>query len=337
MPLGPLMLDVEGLALTRLEVDTLGRPGVGGLILFRRNFESIDQVKALIDAIRDVRPDIIIAVDQEGGRVQRFQAGLTRLPALRVLGEAFERDGESALALAADFGWLMAAEMLSLGVDISFAPVLDLDFGRSAVIGDRSIHRNPEIVIQVASAYIAGMQDAGMAATGKHFPGHGWVEADSHVAIPTDMRAESVIVADDIKPFAALSQQLKGIMPAHVIYHQVDPQPAGFSRYWLQDVLRAEQQFSGVIFSDDLTMEGASMAGSYPERAQAAKEAGCDMVLVCNQFDKALEVLDWVEREEWQPNQTRLMGMRSQRSWDINELKQMERWCNTQQLMSKLV
>lgn len=337
MPLGPLMLDVEGLALTRLEVETLGRPGVGGLILFRRNFESIDQVKALIDAIRDVRPDIIIAVDQEGGRVQRFQTGLTRLPALRVLGEAFERDGESALALAADFGWLMAAEMLSLGVDISFAPVLDLDFGRSAVIGNRSIHRNPEVVTQVASAYIAGMQEAGMAATGKHFPGHGWVEADSHVAIPTDKRAESVIVADDIKPFAALSQQLKGIMPAHVIYHQVDPQPAGFSRYWLQDVLRAQQQFSGVIFSDDLTMEGASMAGSYPERAQAAKDAGCDMVLVCNQFDKALEVLDWVEREEWQPDQTRLMGMRSQRTWDIDELKQMERWCNTQQLMSKLV
>ena len=337
MPLGPLMLDVEGLELTPLEVKTLDRPGVGGLILFRRNFESVDQVKALVSAIRAVRPDIIIAVDQEGGRVQRCQTGLTRLPALRVLGEAYERDNESALTLASDFGWLMAAEMLSLGVDISFAPVLDLDFGRSAVIGDRSIHRNPEIVIQVASAYIAGMQEAGMAATGKHFPGHGWVEADSHVAIPTDKRAESVIVGDDIKPFAALSQQLKGIMPAHVIYHQVDPLPAGLSRYWLQDVLRTQQQFSGVIFSDDLTMEGASMAGSYPERAQAAKEAGCDMVLVCNQFDKALEVLDWVEREEWQPDQQRLMVMRSQCLWDLDELKQMERWCNTQQLMSKLV
>lgn len=337
MPLGPLMLDVEGLKLTPLEVKTLSRPGVGGLILFRRNFESVDQVKALVSDIRSVRPDIIIAVDQEGGRVQRFQAGLTRLPALRELGKAYESDNENALTLASDFGWLMAAEMLSLGVDISFAPVLDLDFGRSAVIGDRSIHRDPEIVIQVAGAYIAGMQEAGMAATGKHFPGHGWVEADSHVAIPTDKRAESVIVGDDIKPFAALSPQLKGIMPAHVIYHQVDPLPAGFSRYWLQNVLRRQQQFSGVIFSDDLTMEGASMAGSYPERAQAAKEAGCDMVLVCNQFEKALEVLDWIEGEGWQPDQQRLMGMRSQCQWDLDELKQMERWCNTQQLMSKLI
>ncbi len=337
MSLGPLMLDVEGLKLTPLEVKTLDRPGVGGLILFRRNFESIDQVKALVDAIRAIRSDIIIAVDQEGGRVQRFQAGLTRLPALRVLGEAYERDNEQALVLARDFGWLMAAEMLSLGVDISFAPVLDLDFGRSAVIGDRSIHRSPEIVIQVAKAYIEGMEEAGMAATGKHFPGHGWVEADSHVAIPTDKRAESVIASDDIKPFEALSQQLKGIMPAHVIYHQVDSLPAGFSPYWLQDVLRTQQQFSGVIFSDDLTMEGASMAGSYPERAQAAKEAGCDMVLVCNQFDKALEVLDWVEQEAWCPDQQRLMGMCSQRQWDFGELKQMERWCNTQQIMSKLI
>ncbi len=337
MPLGPLMLDVEGLELTPLEVEILGRPGVGGLILFRRNFESVGQVKSLVSAIRAIRPDIIVAVDQEGGRVQRFQTGLTRLPALRVLGDAYESDKDGALSLAMDFGWLMAAEMLSLGVDISFAPVLDLDFGRSAVIGDRSIHRDPEIVIQVARAYIAGMQDAGMAATGKHFPGHGWVEADSHVAIPTDRRAEFVIASDDIKPFAALSQQLKGIMPAHVIYHQVDPQPAGFSPYWLQDVLRKQQQFSGVIFSDDLTMEGASMAGSYPERAQAAKEAGCDMVLVCNQFDKALEVLDWVEREAWQPDQQRLLGMRSQCLWDFDELKRTDRWCNTQQLMSKLV
>ncbi|OUR88010.1 beta-N-acetylhexosaminidase [Gammaproteobacteria bacterium 42_54_T18] len=331
------MLDVEGLELTPLEVEILGRPGVGGLILFRRNFESVGQVKSLVSAIRAIRPDIIVAVDQEGGRVQRFQTGLTRLPALRVLGDAYESDKDGALSLAMDFGWLMAAEMLSLGVDISFAPVLDLDFGRSAVIGDRSIHRDPEIVIQVARAYIAGMQDAGMAATGKHFPGHGWVEADSHVAIPTDRRAEFVIASDDIKPFAALSQQLKGIMPAHVIYHQVDPQPAGFSPYWLQDVLRKQQQFSGVIFSDDLTMEGASMAGSYPERAQAAKEAGCDMVLVCNQFDKALEVLDWVEREAWQPDQQRLLGMRSQCLWDFDELKRTDRWCNTQQLMSKLV
>lgn len=335
--LGPLMLDVEGLELSSLEMETLARSGVGGLILFRRNFDSVEQVQALITAIRDIRHDIIIAVDQEGGRVQRFQSGLTRLPPLRALGKAYDSLGEDALALATDFGWLMGAEMLSLGVDISFAPVLDLDFGRSAVIGDRSIHRSPDVVIRVAKAYIAGMREAGMASTGKHFPGHGWVEADSHVAIPTDDRSESSIAGDDIKPFGVLAKQLNGIMPAHVIYEQVDPQPAGFSHYWLQDVLRRQLQFEGVIFSDDLTMEGASMAGSYPERAQAAREAGCDMVLVCNQFDRALEVLDWVEENSWQPDQQRLLAMRSTRSWKLGELKAMDRWCKTQQNMSKLI
>lgn len=336
MVLGPLMLDVEGLELTPIEKETLARPGVGGLILFSRNFDSVAQVRALISAIREIRSDIIIAVDQEGGRVQRFKEGLTRLPPLRVLGEAYERNEDEALLLARDFGWLMAAEMLSLGVDISFAPVLDLDFGRSAVIGDRSIHRNPTVVLAVAEAYIGGMREAGMASTGKHFPGHGWVAADSHVDIPRDERAQVALTSDDITPFAGLAHQLNGIMPAHVIYDQVDNKPAGFSSYWLQQVLRKQLGFEGVIFSDDLTMEGASLAGSYPERAQAARDAGCDMVLVCNQFDKALEVLDWVEQESWVPDQQRLMGMKSQKDWTFTELSELDRWCNTKELMSSL-
>jgi len=334
MTLGPLMLDVEGLALTSIEKETLARPGVGGLILFKRNFASVTQVQSLVSEIREIRPEIIIAVDQEGGRVQRFKDGLTRLPPLKVLGDAYDRKGDASLPLAKDYGWLMAAEILSLGIDISFAPVLDLDFGRSAVIGDRSIHRDPEIVIQVASAYVAGMQEAGMTATGKHFPGHGWVAADSHVDIPRDERSQTEISADDIKPFATLASQLGGIMPAHIIYNQVDAQPAGFSKVWLQDVLRKELSYSGVIFSDDLSMEGAAMAGSYPERAFAARAAGCDMVLVCNQADRALEVLDWIEQEGWVPNQGRLAKMRMQRHWVLEDLQMMDRWSVIHQSMA---
>ena len=336
MVLGPLMLDVEGFELTSIEKETLARPGVGGVILFSRNFDSVAQVQALVAAIREIRSDILVAVDQEGGRVQRFREGLTRLPPLRVLGEAYDKNGDESLSLARDYGWLMAAEMLSLGVDISFAPVLDLDFGRSAVIGDRSIHRDPIVVTKVAEAYIAGMHEAGMASTGKHFPGHGWVAADSHVDIPRDERTQAAISADDIKPFAALAHQLSGIMPAHVIYDQVDDKPAGFSPYWLQQVLRKQLGFDGVIFSDDLTMEGASLAGSYPERAQAARDAGCDMVLVCNQFDRALEVLDWVESEGWVPDQQRLKGMKSQKEWMIAELRELDRWSLTRESMSTL-
>lgn len=334
MALGPLMLDVEGLTLSAIEKETLARSGVGGLILFSRNFESIGQVSELIASIRLQRPDIIIAVDQEGGRVQRFKQGLTRLPPLRVLGQAYCEQGDSALETAKNFGWLMAAEMISLGVDISFAPVLDLDFGRSAVIGDRAIHRDPSVVIAVATAYVAGMNEAGMAATGKHFPGHGWVAADSHIDIPRDERAKPSIFDDDLTPFEALATTIQGVMPAHVIYQQLDAAPAGFSNYWLQKVLRQQLSFNGVIFSDDLTMEGASLAGSYPERALAAKQAGCDMVLVCNQFVHALEVLDWVEQQGWSPNQARLSGMLSKREWNLQDLQASARWIETRALMA---
>jgi len=333
MLLGPLMLDVSGAELTSQEAEVLARPGVGGVILFSRNFNSICQVKDLIDSMRAIRPELILAVDQEGGRVQRFKKGLTRLPPLSVLGKQYTIDPDAALANAVEFGWLMAAEMISLGLDISFAPVLDLDFGKSAVIGDRAFHRDPEILTALASRYIAGMREAGMAATGKHFPGHGWVEADSHVAIPEDKRGIDALTSQDLIPFKALANDLGGIMPAHVIYSTIDKEPAGFSAYWLQTVLRQQLGFQGVIFSDDLTMEGASVAGDFASRARAAQQAGCDMVLVCNQFDEALNVLEVVEGDNWVPDQQRLQQMRANKAWDLTALQNDKRWLSAQQLM----
>ncbi|HVK99780.1 MAG TPA: beta-N-acetylhexosaminidase, partial [Dongiaceae bacterium] len=283
------------------------------VILFARNIQQPEQVRELIASVRAVRPELILAVDQEGGRVQRIKQGVTLLPPLARLGERFDVDPTAAIGNAREWGWLMASEMLALGFDISFAPVLDLNVGRSSVIGSRSFHGDPAIVVVLAEAYIGGMHEAGMAATGKHFPGHGWVEADSHHAIPVDERPWSAIAGCDLQPFAQLAGQLDAIMPAHVIYPQVDPNPAGFSRYWLQTLLRAELQFDGVIFSDDLTMEGASVAGDYGQRARAALDAGCDMVLVCNNPAGAQAVIEYLEQNPATVNQARLQRMRARR------------------------
>ncbi|MFP5440683.1 MAG: beta-N-acetylhexosaminidase [Gammaproteobacteria bacterium] len=293
---GPLMLDLAGTTLADDERSLLQNPAVGGLILFSRNIVNPAQVRALVAEVRALRPQILIAVDQEGGRVQRLREGFVKLPPMRVFGEMWNRDREAAITAAADCGWLMAAEVLAMGIDISFAPVLDLDFGASAVIGDRSFHRDPLAVTALAGAFVHGMNAAGMQATGKHFPGHGYVAADSHHAIPVDDRELAALEADDLVPFRKLAQRLGGIMPAHVVYEKIDPQPAGFSRYWLQDVLRGQLGFDGVIFSDDLSMEGAAGVGSYPERARAALDAGCDMVLVCNRRAAALETLAYLEQ-----------------------------------------
>ena len=272
--MGPVMLDLEGTTLTSADIKRIQHPLVGGVILFSRNIESVAQVQRLIAEIRTIRPQLILAIDQEGGRVQRIKDGVTRLPPLRKLGELYEEDEERAQLQAQDWGWLMASEMLALGLDISFAPVLDLDFGRSEVIGDRAFHGNPTVVTRLAKAYISGMHEAGMAVTGKHFPGHGWVLADSHVDIPTDPRHKAELQFLDMVPFRKLAEQLDGVMPAHVIYSELDDQPAGFSTYWLQTVLRQQFNFKGVIFSDDLAMEGATVAGSFSDRAQAALDAG---------------------------------------------------------------
>lgn len=288
---GSLMLDIAGTWLTAEDRQILRQPQVAGLILFARNIEDPRQVRELSAAIRAVRPDLLLAVDQEGGRVQRLRQGFVRLPAMRALA-----DNANAEQLAEDCGWVMASEVLASGLDLSFAPVLDLDHQRSAVVGSRSFEGNPELATRLAGAFIRGMNAAGMAATGKHFPGHGWAEADSHVAIPVDERSLEQIRTVDLQPFAQLSKQLAAVMPAHVIYPQVDSQPAGFSRRWLQDILRGELGFTGVIFSDDLSMAGAHVVGDAACRIEAALAAGCDMGLVCNDRAAAELALSALQR-----------------------------------------
>ena len=285
------MLDIAGTWLTAEDRQILRQPQVGGLILFARNIETPRQVRELAAAIRAVRPDLLLAVDQEGGRVQRLRQGFVRLPAMRAIA-----DNANAEVLAEHCGWVMATEVLAVGLDLSFAPVLDLDHQRSAVVGSRAFEGDAARATLLAGAFIRGMHAAGMAATGKHFPGHGWAEADSHVAIPLDERSLEQIRAVDLQPFARLSQQLAAVMPAHVIYPQVDSAPAGFSRRWLQDILRGELAFKGVIFSDDLSMAGAQVVGDAACRIEAALAAGCDMGLVCNDRAAAELALSALQR-----------------------------------------
>ena len=284
MPLGAVMVDIAGTSLSAEECVRLRHPGVGGVILFSRNYESPAQLRALTRTIAALRsPALLIAVDHEGGRVQRFRHGFTVLPAARRIGELHDRDVALAVRIAHATGFVLAYELLQQGVDFSFAPVLDIDFGRSGVIGDRAFHGDPAAVAALACAQIRGLHAAGMPAVGKHFPGHGHVSADSHLEVPIDDRSIAAIMAADMVPYpAAIAAGLDGVMPAHVIYPQLDDRPAGFSSRWITQVLRTDLGFGGLIFSDDLSMEGASVAGGIVERAAAAFEAGCDMVLVCN-------------------------------------------------------
>lgn len=294
---GRVILDVEGLALTEADRARLLHPQTGGVILFARNFVSVAQLTELTSAIRAQRSGLIIAVDHEGGRVQRFRDGFTALPPMRALGQLWDRDEDAALKAARECGYVLAAELAACGVNLSFAPVLDLDFGPSGVIGDRAFHRQAAVVAALAAALQRGMGEGGLATCGKHFPGHGYVRADSHHEVPVDDRPFDAIAAEDLLPYRQLIPAgLAAVMPAHVIYPRVDPAPAGFSRHWLNTVLRGEYRFAGVIFSDDLSMEGASVAGGYDARALAALDAGCDMVLVCNDPVNAQVVLDALAR-----------------------------------------
>jgi len=315
LPLGPVMLDVEGVGLNDADRRRLADPLVGGVILFKRNYVSPQQITSLTAEIRTLRnPPLLIAVDHEGGRVQRFRDGYTLIPAMAELGAMWDVDRAAARNCAEAVGLVLASELAASGVDFSFTPVLDLDFGRSAVIGNRALHRNADAVSDLAGALIAGLGRAGFAAVGKHFPGHGFAAEDSHAEIPTDPRPLPQLRAADLVPYERLRAQLAGVMPAHVIYPAVDRVPAGFSRIWLQDILRRELRFDGVIFSDDLSMEAATVAGDIAARGGAALSAGCDMVLVCNRPDLAdqlLGSLSWTASHGWRD---RLARMRTRRS-----------------------
>jgi len=316
------MVDVAGTLLAAAEREMLRHPLVGGVILFTRNYESPEQIAALIDELHALRePRLLVAVDHEGGPVQRFREGFTPLPAVAQLGHIYDTDRKRARHLAELTGWLMAVELRAVGVDFSFAPVLDLGRNVSRIIGERAFHRRPEAVADLAHAYMNGMNRAGMAATGKHFPGHGAVAADSHTEIPVDERRYEDIYAEDMVPFERMIHYgLAAVMPAHVIYSSVDPEPAGYSRFWLKQVLRQRLGFQGVIFSDDLSMEGASVAGGYAERARAALAAGCDMVLVCNEPAGAAAVLEGLGDYREPASQMRLARMHGRHPIDRGRL-----------------
>jgi beta-N-acetylhexosaminidase len=292
MTLGPLMIDVLGKALLPEERELLQHPLVGGVILFTRNFDSREQITELVREVRALRsPSLLVAVDYEGGRVQRFRKDFTVLPPMRAIGKVYDDDAQAGLHLARQAGWLLAAELRAVGIDLSFGPVVDLDYGASSVIGDRSFHRDSRVVGNLAVAMMHGMRDAGMCAVAKHFPGHGAVVADSHIALPVDRR-RYVDMQHDIHPYERLIQNnLPAVMAAHVVFEQVDSVPASFSSKWLKNELRDKLRFTGAVFSDDLSMEGASIMGPMPQRAAKALAAGCDMVLICNQREAALQTL----------------------------------------------
>lgn len=341
LPPGPVMVDVASLTLTREEKERLRHPLVGGVILFARNFSDRRQLAELTRQIHKARKErLLIAVDHEGGRVQRFREdGFTPLPPMRALGEAWDRDPLAAMRQATEAGYVLAAELRACGVDLSFTPVLDLDYGVSKVIGNRAFHRDPRVVAMLSRALIQGLALAGMAACGKHFPGHGFVQADSHHEIPVDPRPLARILEEDAAPYAWLGDAvLPSVMPAHVIYPKVDKHPAGFSRRWVQDILRKRLGYDGVVFSDDLTMEGASVAGDILARARAALGAGCDMVLVCNRPDLADELLARLDTEHPAASVERirrLMPRFEAPDWDT--LQSESRYQHARRLQSQIV
>ncbi|MFM2405192.1 MAG: hypothetical protein RL223_3072 [Pseudomonadota bacterium] len=312
LPISPVVLDIAGTTLKAADRRRLAHPLVGGLILFGRNWESRAQLTALTAEAKAIRPDLLVCVDHEGGRVQRFRRdGFTHLSPMRALGERWMDDALAATDAATATGYVLASELRACGVDLSFTPVLDLDHGPSTVIGDRAFHRDPRVVTMLAKSLMHGLLQAGMAHCGKHFPGHGFIAADSHVAMPVDRRGLKAILGDDAQPYAWLSSTLSAVMPAHVVYPKVDRQPAGFSAKWLQDILRRRLGFHGAIVSDDLSMQGARAAGGLGAAALAALTAGCDLILACNQspidggapLDALLQELEAAQRDgRWQPH-----------------------------------
>jgi beta-N-acetylhexosaminidase len=330
------MVDVAGLELTPEDRDVLRHPLVGSVILFTRNYHSAGQLRRLVADIHAVRtPALIVAVDQEGGRVQRFRPEFSRLPPLRRIGHEYDLDPKRGLALARSMGWLMAAELRAHGVDLSFAPCVDLDYGVSEVIGDRAFHSRAEAVAQLALAYMQGMRDAGMAATAKHFPGHGAVVADSHQSLPVDRRDWDGL-ANDVLPYRRLiANGLTGVMVAHVLFPAVAPEPASLSRRWVQNALREELRFSGAIFTDDLSMGGAKEFGDVVARASAALEAGCDVLPVCNDRAAVTTLLDELDFEIQPSSHLRLVRMRGKAAPEREELLAGSAWRASQELLAQ--
>ncbi|MDH5471282.1 MAG: beta-N-acetylhexosaminidase [Gammaproteobacteria bacterium] len=338
MSLGPVMLDLVGTGINPDEREMMLHPQTGGVILFTRNYESPEQIADLVKEIHSLRsPHLIVAVDHEGGRVQRFREGFTRIPPAAIYGEIYKNNPKEARNLAEKFGWLMAIECRAVGIDISFAPVLDLGLGISGVIGDRAFSSSPDLVAELAGSFMRGMQTAGMAATGKHFPGHGSIKEDTHVAHPVDHRPLNEIMMEDVRPFERMIRYgMAAIMPAHVVYSQVDDKPAGYSSIWLQDILRHQLGFQGVIFSDDLSMEAAGIVGNFADRAKTALSAGCDMVLVCNHPEAAAQVLESLEDYSNPASQTRLIRMHGRHLVDRMQLQASTEWQQTVQLIEKI-
>jgi beta-N-acetylhexosaminidase len=332
--LGPLLIDLEGTSLTAEEKTLLQHPGIGGIILFARNIVDRSQVIDLTRSIREVMPTGLITVDQEGGRVQRLQAGFTRLPPLEVLGLLYNEDSQKAVETAHAFGWLMASEVLAVGIDLSFAPVCDCA-RVSGVIGSRALHSNPNVVGRLAIAYREGMRAAGMAATAKHFPGHGSVVPDSHYDLPLDDRSLEEILEDDAIPFAQIiASGVEAIMPAHIVFSKVDQFPVGFSGHWLKNILRNQLGFQGVIVSDDLSMKATATFGNFPERTQLALEAGCDLVLICQNRPAVYTVLKSIE--QWPNAMPAIEKLRGQCSVSWAALQQDHRWHEITAVMQTL-
>lgn len=332
---GVLMLDLEGSVLTPLEQELLQRPAVGGLILFSRNYVSTVQLQELVAAIRESDERLLITVDQEGGRVQRFRDGFLALPPAHAFGLLAGTDPERAQTAALLSGWAMAAELLQYGIDFSLAPVLDLYRADNRAIANRAFSGDVDTVVSLARAYIAGMNEAGMAATGKHFPGHGTVVADSHAELPVDPRTWEELLASDFTAFAGCIDVLDAVMPAHVIYPAVDTECAGYSEVWIKQKLRKQLGFEGVVFSDDLTMAAAHGAGSVVQRAKLALGAGCDMVLVCNDRESAITVADWLDTNNIPPN-AGLLRMRGRPQCEGKNLYTSARWIEATEMMSTL-
>ena len=317
---GRLVVDLDGSSITKEEISILQNPHVGGVILFSRNIASRQQVQILCHEIRTLNPSLLIAVDQEGGRVQRLKHGYTILPTMQRLAQHLTQDSDEELTFATDLGWLMASEVIASGLDISFAPVLDLDLSNSSIIGDRSFGDIPQVVIEIANFFIDGMNEAGMQAIGKHFPGHGGIESDSHLEHSIDNRTLQELKQHDLLPFDALKHKLGGIMTAHISFPQIEDDIVTFSQFWISDMLKGEMGYNGIIFTDDLSMKGTDYIGKMNTKVQKSLEAGCDMILVCNNRSGVYEAIDFLETNSTTLLRN-LMSFKASHptSWDILE------------------